>query len=199
MVALFLKRWLVQMSRIVLFNKPYGVICQFSPDGKHPTLKDFIPVPGIYPAGRLDTDSEGLLILTDDGALQHRLAHPVHKLSKTYWVQVEGIPDSSELQTLQSGVNLGDFVTLPAQVRTIVEPANLWARMPPIRQRKNILTSWIELILKQGKNRQVRRMTAKIGCPTLRLIRSQIGNFTIENMVPGEYREVAAKEFSTLI
>ena len=187
------------MSRIVLFNKPYGVICQFSPDGKHPTLKDFIPVPGIYPAGRLDTDSEGLLILTDDGALQHRLAHPVHKLPKTYWVQVEGIPDSGKLQTLQSGVNLGDFVTLPAQVRTIVEPANLWARTPPIRQRKNIPTSWIELILKEGKNRQVRHMTAKIGCPTLRLIRSQVGNFTIEKLVPGEYREAAAKELSTLI
>jgi 23S rRNA pseudouridine2457 synthase len=194
-----LKRWLVQMSRIVLFNKPYGVICQFSPDGKHLTLKDFIPIPGIYPAGRLDTDSEGLLILTDDGALQHRLAHPIHKLPKTYWVQVEGIPDSGKLQTLQNGVNLGDFITLPARAHAIVEPANLWARTPPIRARKHIPTSWIELILKEGKNRQVRRMTAKIGCPTLRLIRSQIGTFTIEKLVPGEYREVTAEEHSTLI
>ena len=187
------------MSRIVLFNKPYGVICQFSPDGKHLTLKDFIPIPGIYPAGRLDTDSEGLLILTDDGALQHRLAHPIHKLPKTYWVQVEGIPDSGKLQTLQNGVNLGDFITLPARAHAIVEPANLWARTPPIRERKHIPTSWIELILKEGKNRQVRRMTAKIGCPTLRLIRSQIGTFTIEKLVPGEYRNVTAEEHSTLI
>ena len=187
------------MSRIVLFNKPYGVICQFSPDGKHPTLKDYIPIPDIYPAGRLDTDSEGLLILTDDGALQHRLAHPSQKLPKTYWVQVEGIPDSTALQTLQSGVDLGDFVTLPAQVHSISEPANLWTRNPPIRERKNIPTSWIELVLKEGKNRQVRRMTAKIGYPTLRLIRSQIGRFTLTGLMPGEYREATATEVAALI
>ena len=187
------------MSRIVLFNKPYGVICQFSPDGKHPTLKDFIPIPDIYPAGRLDTDSEGLLILTDDGALQHRLAHPIHKLPKTYWVQVEGIPNGSELQTLQSGVNLGDFVTLPAHARAITEPVNLWTRTPPIRERKNIPTSWIELTIREGKNRQIRRMTAKIGYPTLRLVRCQIGGFILAKLMPGEYRDVTAAELSTLI
>lgn len=187
------------MSRIVLFNKPYGVICQFSPDGKHPTLKDYIHIPDIYPAGRLDTDSEGLLILTDDGALQHRLAHPSQKLPKTYWVQVEGIPDSVALQALQGGVNLGDFVTLPAMARSISEPVNLWKRTPPIRERKNIPTSWIELVLKEGKNRQVRRMTAKIGYPTLRLIRSQIGWFTLTGLMPGEYRDATATEIAALI
>ncbi|WP_413436651.1 rRNA large subunit pseudouridine synthase E [Sulfuriferula sp. GW1] len=186
------------MSRIVVFNKPYGVICQFSPDGKHPTLKDFIPIPGVYPAGRLDTDSEGLLILTDDGALQHRLAHPIHKLSKTYWAQVEGAVDGIALQALQSGVNLGDFITLPAQARAITEPANLWVRLPPIRERKNIPTSWIELVLKEGKNRQVRRMTAKVGYPTLRLIRWQIGGITLEKLMPGEYRETTVAEFAAL-
>lgn len=187
------------MSRIVLFNKPYGVICQFSPDGKHPTLKDFIPIPEIYPAGRLDTDSEGLLILTDDGALQHRLAHPIHKLPKTYWVQVEGIPDARGLQTLQSGVNLGDCITLPAHARVIAEPANLWTRTPPIRERKNIPTCWIELVIRQGKNRQVRRMTANIGYPTLRLIRCQIGSFALAKLMPGDYRDATAAELSTLI
>ena len=186
------------MSRIVLFNKPYGVVCQFSPDGKHPTLKDYIPIPGIYPAGRLDTDSEGLLILTDDGALQHRLAHPSQKLPKTYWVQVEGTPDSAALQTLQGGVNLGDCITLPAQARAISEPVNLWARNPPIRERRNIPTRWIELILKEGKNRQVRRMTAKIGCPTLRLIRSQIGMFVVTELMPGEFRDATAAELAAL-
>lgn len=187
------------MSRIVLFNKPYGVICQFSPDGKHPTLKDLIPIPGIYPAGRLDTDSEGLLILTDDGALQHRLTHPSLKLPKIYWVQVEGIPDSAALQALQGGVNLGDFVTLPAQARAMPGPINLWVRNPPIRERRNIPTSWIELVLKEGKNRQVRRMTAKVGYPTLRLIRSQIGMFTLAGLLPGEYRETSAAEVASFI
>ena len=186
------------MSRIVVFNKPYGVICQFSPDGKHPTLKDFIPIPDIYPAGRLDTDSEGLLILTDDGALQHRLAHPIHKLPKTYWAQVEGAVDGIALQALQSGVNLGDFITLPAQARAITEPANLWVRLPPIRERRNIPTSWIELVVKEGKNRQVRRMTAKVGYPTLRLIRCQIGSFTLKKLMPGEYREATVAEFAAL-
>lgn len=187
------------MSRLVLFNKPYGVICQFSPDGKHPTLKDYLPIPGIYPAGRLDTDSEGLLILTDDGALQHRLAHPGQKLPKTYCVQVEGIPDSAALQALQSGVHLGDFVTLPAQACSISEPVNLWTRNPPIRERRNIPASWIELVLKEGKNRQVRRMTAKVGYPTLRLIRSQIGWFTLAGLLPGEYREASAAEIASFI
>lgn len=187
------------MSRVIVFNKPYGVICQFSPDGKHPTLKDYIDLPGVYAAGRLDTDSEGLLILTDDGVLQHRLAHPDHKLSKTYWVQVEGLPDHIALQTLQKGVDLGDFFTLPAQARAISEPESLWERNPPIRERRNIPTRWLEIILQQGKNRQVRRMTAKVGYPTLRLIRSRIGGFTLEGLQPGEYREAGGAELDAFI
>lgn len=187
------------MSRLVLFNKPYGVICQFSPDGKHPTLQDYLPISGIYPAGRLDTDSEGLLILTDDGALQHRITHPDRKLPKTYWVQVEGIPGSAALQALQDGIHLGDFVTLPAQARLIQAPVNLWTRNPPIRERRNLPTSWIELVLKEGKNRQVRRMTAKTGYPTLRLIRSQIGGFTVGDLQPGEYREIRSQEIPAFI
>lgn len=187
------------MSRVIVFNKPYGVICQFSPGGKHPTLKDYIDLPGVYAAGRLDTDSEGLLILTDDGVLQHRLAHPDHKLPKTYWVQVEGLPDHSALQTLQKGVDLGDFFTLPAQARAISEPESLWERNPPIRERRNIPTRWLEIILQQGKNRQVRRMTAKVGYPTLRLIRSRIGGFTLEGLLPGEYREASGAELGAFI
>ncbi len=184
------------MSCTVLFNKPYGVICQFSPDGAHPTLKDYINIPNVYAAGRLDTDSEGLLILTDDGDLQHRLAHPHHKLAKTYWVQVEGIPDAAALQTLERGVDLGDFISLPAKVKRIAEPAGLWPRTPPIRSRVNIPTTWLSLSIKEGKNRQVRRMTAKVGYPTLRLIRSQIGLFSIEGLEPGAFRHATAEEIS---
>ena len=178
------------MPHLILFNKPFGVITQFRDDGKHPTLKDFIPIAGVYPAGRLDTDSEGLLILTDDGALQHRLSHPRHKLPKTYWVQVEGCPTAEALEKLRSGVDLGDFVTQPAKVRAMDEPASLWQRTPPIRYRKEIPTHWLELTIREGKNRQVRRMTAKVGFPTLRLIRFSIGDWNLEGLLPGERREI---------
>jgi 23S rRNA pseudouridine2457 synthase len=160
------------MSRLLLFNKPYGVICQFSHDGMHPTLADYISVPDFYPAGRLDTDSEGLLLLTDDGILQHRITDPKHKQPKTYWVQVEGIPDQSALERLQRGIELKDGLTLPAEAKLIIEPENIWSRNPPVRERKSIPTCWLELTIREGKNRQVRRMTAAVGHPTLRLIRS---------------------------
>lgn len=176
------------MKRVLLFNKPFGVICQFSRDGLHPTLADYIALPDFYAAGRLDTDSEGLLVLTDDGKLQHRLTDPKFKQEKTYWVQVEGIPDETALQTLRNGVKLSDFTTLPAQARLIDEPAGLWARTPPIRQRLHIPTSWVEITLREGKNRQIRRMTAAVGYPTLRLIRYQIGDWTLDNLAVGEWR-----------
>lgn len=176
------------MSRILLFNKPHGVICQFSRDGMHPTLADYIALPGFYPAGRLDTDSEGLLLLTDDGKLQHRITDPKHKLPKTYWVQVEGVPNEAALEKLRAGVKLPDFTTLPAEVRLMNEPANLWPRNPPIRERKAIPTSWLELTIREGKNRQVRRMTAAVGLPTLRLIRCRIGEWTLHGLEPGKWR-----------
>jgi 23S rRNA pseudouridine2457 synthase len=177
------------MSRILLLNKPYGVICQFSRDGLHPTLADYIALPGFYPAGRLDTDSEGLLLLTDDGKLQHRITDPRHKLPKTYWVQVEGVPDEAALEKLRRGVALNDGVTLPAEAALMNEPEALWPRDPPVRFRKAIPTSWIELILREGRNRQVRRMTAAVGCPTLRLIRYRIGEWTLRGLRPGQWRE----------
>ena len=182
------------MSRLILFNKPYGVVCQFSPGhagGKHPTLQEFIPIPDVYPAGRLDTDSEGLLILTDDGALQQRISDPQHKWPKTYWVQVEGIPDQAVLEQLERGINLGDCVTRPAQAQLMAAPIELWPRNPPILYRKNIPTQWLTLTLREGKNRQVRRMTAKVGFPTLRLIRYAIGAYTLENLSPGAWREAS--------
>lgn len=180
------------MSRLILLNKPHGVICQFSADGKHPTLKNYVPVPGVYPAGRLDTDSEGLLILTDDGALQHRISDPRHKLAKTYWAQVEGIPDEAALERLRRGVNLGDFTTLPALALAMDEPPDLWPRTPPVRFRKAVPTHWISLTLREGRNRQVRRMTAAVGHPTLRLVRWSVGEWTLEGLAPGQWREVAA-------
>jgi 23S rRNA pseudouridine2457 synthase len=173
---------------LIAFNKPYGVICQFSPSGGKPTLKDFIDVPGVYPAGRLDTDSEGLLLLTDDGAFQAHIADPAHKLPKTYWVQVEGEPSDRDLSRFQAGLDLGDFVTRPAAARRIEVPAHLWPRNPPIRHRASIPTSWIEIILTEGKNRQVRRMTANIGFPTLRLIRAVIGPVALAGLAPGQWR-----------
>lgn len=179
------------MSRILLFNKPYGVICQFSRDGLHPTLADYIALPDFYPAGRLDTDSEGLLLLTDDGKLQHRITDPRHKLPKTYWVQVEGIPDEAALARLRSGVKLPDFTTQPAQARLMEPPPGLWSRNPPVRFRKEIPTSWLELTIREGKNRQVRRMTAAVGYPTLRLIRYAIGDWTLDGLEPGIWREGA--------
>lgn len=179
------------MSRVLSFNKPYGVICQFSRDGLHSTLADYIVVPNLYPAGRLDTDSEGLLILTDDGSLQHRITDPRHKLDKTYWVQVEGKPSETALEQLRDGVKLSDFVTQPALVRVMDEPDNLWQRTPPIRERKNKPTSWLEVVIREGKNRQVRRMTALVGHPTLRLIRYRIGEWTLDGLEPGNWREAA--------
>lgn len=176
------------MSRLILLNKPYGVICQFTAEPGRPTLKDFVPVPGVYAAGRLDTDSEGLLLLTDDGALQHRIADPRHKLPKTYVVQVEGEPDEAALARLRGGLDLGDFVTRPCEARCIPEPDWLWPRDPPVRFRKSVPTAWLEIVLREGKNRQVRRMTAKAGFPTLRLIRVAIGAWALAGLQPGAWR-----------
>ncbi|WP_124950654.1 pseudouridine synthase [Sulfuriferula thiophila] len=187
------------MRQVILFNKPYGVVCQFSPDGKHPTLKDYIPITDVYAAGRLDTDSEGLLILTDDGRLQHQLAHPMHKLPKTYWVQVEGEVTDAALRNLAQGVDLADFITQPARVERMVEPAQLWSRTPPVRFRQLIPTSWIALTITEGKNRQVRRMTAKVGFPTLRLIRAKIGEFGLDQLAPGQYRSIDENEISGIL
>ena len=153
------------------------------------TLKDFVSVPDVYPAGRLDADSEGLVVLTDDGALQARIADPRHKLGKSYWVQVEGLPSKSDLERLTGGLDLGDFVTAPCECKIIEEPASLWSRTPPIRVRAAIPTTWLELILREGKNRQIRRMTAKIGYPCLRLIRYSIGRWTLQGMQPGDWRD----------
>lgn len=178
------------MSRLILLNKPYGVLTQFTDEDGRATLKDYVPVPGVYPCGRLDSDSEGLVVLTDDGALQARIADPRHKLPKTYWAQVERVPEAPALQQLARGVDLGDFITKPCQARLIGEPPDLWPRNPPIRYRAAIPTAWVELVLREGKNRQVRRMTAKVGYPTLRLIRWAVGPWTLEGLAPGQWREV---------
>lgn len=180
------------MSRLVLFNKPHGVLSQFTPEAGHRCLADFIRVPGVYAAGRLDADSEGLLVLTDDGRLQKRIADPQHKLPKTYWAQVEGEPTEEALQQLRRGVDLGDFVTRPCDAMRIDEPAELWPRDPPIRSRKQIPTAWLQIVLREGKNRQVRRMTAKVGFPTLRLVRVSIGPFSLAGLQPGEWRDADA-------
>ena len=175
------------MSRIVLFNKPYGVLSQFTAEGRWRSLAEFIPLPGVYPAGRLDADSEGLLLLTDDGALQNRLAHPRHKAEKVYWAQVEGIPDVGALKRLAGGVPIGDWTTRPCRVRALPEPAGLWQRDPPIRFRKNIPDSWIELSITEGKNRQVRRMCAAVGYPVLRLVRVAVGPHVLGALRPGDF------------
>ena len=176
------------MSRIVVFNKPYGVLSQFTPEGKWRALDEFIPVKGVYVAGRLDADSEGLLLLTDDGKLQAKIAEPKHKLEKTYWAQVEGVPLEADLDRLRAGIALSDFQARPAKVRLIEEPASLWARNPPIRYRASIPTAWLEIRISEGKNRQVRRMTAAIGYPTLRLIRAAVGRLEVGSLAPGEWR-----------
>ena len=177
------------MTRLILFNKPYLVLCQFTdPDGR-PTLADYIDVPEVYAAGRLDHDSEGLLALTDDGRLQQQIADPQHKLPKTYWAQVEGIPDAAALERLRRGVQLKDGMTRPAEAALLDEPPGLWPRTPPIRERKSIPTAWIELTLREGRNRQVRRMTAAVGFPSLRLIRARIGPWALGDLQPGEWRD----------
>jgi 23S rRNA pseudouridine2457 synthase len=179
------------VPRLILFNKPYGVLPQFTDTAGRETLAAYVPVRGVYPAGRLDRDSEGLLLLTDDGRLQHRLSDPRHKLPKTYWVQVEGEPDEAALEKLRRGIMLDERRTLPATARRIGEPA-LWPRNPPIRFRKNVPTSWLEIVLTEGRNRQVRRMTAAVGYPTLRLVRYAIGPHTLTGLAPGEWRHDAA-------
>ncbi|UCE76110.1 MAG: pseudouridine synthase [Gammaproteobacteria bacterium] len=172
---------------IVLFNKPFRVLSQFSREGDKQTLADFIDIRTVYPAGRLDYDSEGLLILTDDGRLQQRIANPRYSKEKEYWVQVEGVAAEGDLERLRTGVTLKDGPTRPARVR-LIEPPPVWDRVPPIRQRKHIPTSWLSLTISEGRNRQVRRMTAHIGYPTLRLIRYRVGDWTLNGIPPGEYR-----------
>ncbi len=179
---------------LILFNKPHLVMCQFSAHPTRPSLADFLKIPNIYPAGRLDADSEGLLLLTDDGQLQHNIAHPSKKAPKTYIVQVEGIASPEQLQRLRSGIYLGDFTTLPCEAKRIAAPSWLWPRNPPIRERQGIATDWLAITLAEGKNRQVRRMTAAVGLPTLRLVRIAIGKISLEShpLMPGEWVEVSA-------
>jgi 23S rRNA pseudouridine2457 synthase len=181
---------------LILFNKPFQVLCQFSPQPERSTLADYIAIPNIYPAGRLDADSEGLMLLTDDGKLQHSIAHPDHKEAKTYLVQVDGVPDPASLARLQAPLDLGDFVTKPCQAVRIAEPDWLWPRDPPIRSRADQPTSWLAITLQEGKNRQVRRMTAAVGLPTLRLVRSAIGAISLAShpLMPGEWMAVQAAE-----
>lgn len=180
--------------RLIALNKPFGTICQFSPHETRPTLADWVKTPGVYPAGRLDADSEGLLLLTDDGALQARIAEPRRKLVKRYWAQVEGAPDAAALAALEDGVDLGDFVTQPCRATAIAEPEHLWPRNPPIRYRAAIPTTWLEIAISEGKNRQVRRMTAAVGFPTLRLVRVAIGALDVFSLglAPGESLDVPA-------
>ena len=177
---------------LIALNKPYGVVCRFGEEPGRPTLADFLPIPQVYPAGRLDTDSEGLVLLTDDGRLQARIADPQHKLEKVYLAQVEGEPTAAAIEALRRGVDLGDFVTRPAEARLLDAPPDLWPRDPPIRYRAHIPTRWIALTLREGKNRQVRRMTARVGFPTLRLVRWRIGAVTLDDLGLGCWRSVPA-------
>ena len=190
--------------KYILFNKPFDVVCQFSKSAESgSTLADFIPVPNIYPVGRLDQDSEGLLLLTDDGELQHILTDPKFGHSKTYWAQMEGIPTPEAMSALQNGVLLQGFKTRyrtrPAKARVLDPPPDLWPRNPPIRYRANIPTTWIEIELQEGRNRQVRRMTAKVGFPTLRLVRVAIADLTVAGLQPGEHRDLTASELARLL
>lgn len=175
------------MTQLLLFNKPYGVVCQFSGERHDDTLANYIDMPDFYAAGRLDKNSEGLLLLTNDGAFQHRLTHPDFNKKKYYWVQVEGLPEDKDLEPLRKGLKIQDLQFLPAQARLIDEPA-LWERNPPVRFRKSIPTAWLEIVLREGKNHQVRKMTAAIGFPTLRLVRHKIADWSLEGLKPGEYR-----------
>jgi 23S rRNA pseudouridine2457 synthase len=179
---------------LILFNKPFNVLSQFTDrsleaSGRE-TLSHYVLAPHVYPAGRLDRDSEGLLLLTDDGKLQAQIADPKHKMAKTYWVQVEGVPQEDALQSLRRGVRLKDGVTQPAKARLIEEPMGLWPRNPPIRVRKSVPDSWIEMVIREGKNRQIRRMTAAVGHPCLRLVRAQIGDWRLGNLMPGDYKKL---------
>lgn len=187
-----------QTPRLIGFNKPFNVLTQFSGQGGDTTLKSFIDVPDVYPAGRLDKDSEGLLLLTNDGRLQARIADPKHKLAKVYYVLVEREPDDAALQALREGVELKDGRTLPAVVERVAEPSWLWPRTPPVRVRKQINDVWLKLTIREGKNRQVRRMTAHIGHPTLRLIRFQIGPYQLDDLAPGEWRELSIDRLSSV-